>query len=283
MRHLFKAWEELELALGEKTLVLILDYEGTLVPASAAPVRLPIAKRKQLVRLSQIAAVKTVVIDCRPAAELKRLVGVPGIIYFGHQGLEAEGQGAEFDLVHPEASAAKALVRKIRGRLEQVLKGVPGTTLSREDFLLRVSSARVAAKRAEGVRAAVEKVLRPYLRSSRLVVTGSKNGFEVRPALRWNKGTTVLWLYGKILSKTAEEKILPLYIGDGRTDEDVFRSMKPVGVSVKVAADPQEAISSDADYLLLSPGEVFQVIARLSELKSRPANQPSARAVGSIS
>lgn len=261
--------------LREKTLVLILDYEGTLVPAGALAVRLPPAKRKQLTRLSQLGRVKLAVIDRRPAAALKKLVGVPGAVYLGHQGLETEGAG--FDLVHPEASETKALMSRLRDRLKQAFKGGRGAAVPQEDFSLNVSWAQMAAKRAESFRSAVEKVLRPYLRSSRLMVSENKDGFQIRPVLRWSKGTTVLWLYGKILAQTAEEKILPVYMGGGRTDEDVFRSLKPVGVSVKVACETKEMVSSDADYYLLSHGEVFQAIGRLLELKSAPAHSPSAK------
>jgi len=46
--------------------------------------------------------------------------------------------------------------------------------------------------------------------------------FEVRPVIDWNKGKAVEFLL-ESLGLNESEDVLPIYVGDDRTDEDAFR------------------------------------------------------------
>lgn len=268
MQHLFKAGQGLESIFRDRSVVLILDYEGTLTPAasSATGPRLQPGLKKSLARLSKLKKIVVAIISPRPAKGLKKVVGIPGLVYVGNSGLEAEA--GNFALVHPESVEARNLIQKIKDRLKPALKGMRGVSLAHEAFTLQVSCLKVRAKKKEAVRLALGRAVRPYLKSLRLVLSETPKGWEVRPLMRWNKGTTVLWLYGRILAQMTEEKMMPVYLGDDRSDEDVFRSLKPMGMGIKVALDQNEVVLSDADYCLFSSTEVDKFLTRLAEIKS---------------
>ena len=49
-----------------------------------------------------------------------------------------------------------------------------------------------------------------------------KQVIEIRPSIEWNKGHALEYLLDTLgLSNSSE--VLPLYIGDDRTDEDAFK------------------------------------------------------------
>lgn len=52
-------------------------------------------------------------------------------------------------------------------------------------------------------------------------VTRGRKVFEVRPALAWDKGQALSYLM-EAFGAAAREGVMPLYIGDDKTDEDAF-------------------------------------------------------------
>ena len=188
------------------------------------------------------------------------------MIYAGNNGLEVESPTLQF--AHPQAPLVKTLIGKIKDRLKQTLKSMRGIWVEDGVFSLNIHYAKAAPKKAEEARTLLEKVARPYVKTGRVVLAQGLKTWEIRPTLHWNKGTTALWLYGRVLAQSSDEKILPIYVGDDRTDEDAFRSLKPVGVSVKVAREEGDALLSDADYFLRSPEEVFEFLERLKTEKT---------------
>lgn len=45
---------------------------------------------------------------------------------------------------------------------------------------------------------------------------------EIRPSIKWNKGHALEYLLDT-LGFTGTDNVLPVYIGDDRTDEDAFK------------------------------------------------------------
>ena len=268
MKSLFEHWPAVEPLLKERVVMLFLDYDGTLTPIVDDPARarLSAAGKKALHEISKTGGIITSVVSGRALADVKKLAGVPGLIYAGNHGLELEGPAIRF--THPQAVSAKNLMAKLRVRLKQALRSFTGILVEDKTFTLSVHYRRLAKAKVERARDIFLKTVRPYVRSEKVTLTSGKKVWEVRPVAHWNKGTTVLWLYGRVLAQSEEERILPVYVGDDRTDEDAFRSLKPMGMSVKVRGEgPAE---SDADYYLESPREVLQFLKRLQALKSQP-------------
>ena len=109
------------------------------------------------------------------------------------------------------------------------------------------------------------KAIHPFLDKAQVVFTEGKKVLEVRPALGWNKGTAVTWLYGRSLAANPSRNMLPIYIGDDRTDESALNAMRDCGLGVKVA---ENALDSHASYYLRNPDEVYDFLKRVQRLKS---------------
>eukprot|EP00959_Pyramimonas_sp_CCMP1952_P031148 652906-Pyramimonas_sp.AAC.1 len=84
-----------------------------------------------------------------------------------------------------------------------------------------------------------------------LVITQGKKVLEVRPNVGWNKGKALLFLLERFgLSNGAD--VLPMYIGDDRTDEDAFQVRRVTRPLTHCTLLPVFVISPLEDLPLLS-------------------------------
>jgi trehalose 6-phosphate phosphatase len=60
------------------------------------------------------------------------------------------------------------------------------------------------------------------LEGDEMKLTAAMQVLEVRPVIDWNKGKAVEFLLDS-LGLADSDKVLPIYIGDDRTDEDAFK------------------------------------------------------------
>lgn len=65
----------------------------------------------------------------------------------------------------------------------------------------------------------VKLVIKDY---SQLRLNHGRKVFEIRPTIKWDKGNAVEFLL-ESLGYNESSDVLPIYIGDDRTDEDAFR------------------------------------------------------------
>jgi trehalose 6-phosphate phosphatase len=87
-----------------------------------------------------------------------------------------------------------------------------------------------------------------------------KKVYELLPDIDWNKGKAVLWLLETL--DLVRDKVLPIYIGDDRTDEDAFRALEKRGVAILVSEQPQP---TTARYSLKNPAEVERFLREVTE------------------
>jgi trehalose-phosphatase len=211
--------------------LLFLDYDGTLTPIVKKP-RLAVLSRKYKAALREIARtphILTAVISGRMLSDLKHKVSLPGIYYAGNHGFEIEGP--RFKITHPRALAAKPLLRRIKHELLKRLKAVPGIIIEDKVLTLSLHYRLVKRQDLKRIKQVFQKIVRPYLKTKRVRITRGKKVFEVRPNIAWDKGRAVLWF----MEKLAKGKdLMPVYIGDDKTDEDAFRALKKKGITVRV-------------------------------------------------
>jgi trehalose 6-phosphate phosphatase len=89
--------------------------------------------------------------------------------------------------------------------------------------------------------------------------------FEVRPSIKWDKGKALEFLL-ESLGYAGRADVLPVYIGDDRTDEDAFKALRRrgQGVGILVSKHPKE---TSASFSLQEPAEVMEFLLRLVEWK----------------
>ena len=113
------------------------------------------------------------------------------------------------------------------------------------------------------LRRAAERRAAAICRRHKLRVRGGKCVVEVRPPIEWHKGHAVLHVLKHRHGADWPTKLRALYIGDDVTDEDAFRSLRGIGRSICVAADPGAAAAL-ADFRLPDPDAVLQLVRWLA-------------------
>jgi len=113
------------------------------------------------------------------------------------------------------------------------------------------------------IKAIFQKALIFYQIKNKVKTGFGKKLLEVRPAVDWNKGKAVLWLLAKCKFFLKEKKVLPIYIGDDKTDEDAFKSLRGIGLTIFVGR-PRD---SYAEYFLNDTKEIYMFLNKILQLK----------------
>jgi len=234
MAALPDAWEErgaLAKRFRGRTLVVCLDYDGTLTPIVDDPdaARLAEDTRRTLRMLAR--RYPTAVISGRDLRDLRARVQVEEAILAGSHGFEIAAPGSAAPAVRkgseflPELDAAE-------GALRRRLAAVPGHRLERKTFDISVHYRGVAEAEVPQVERAVDRVLAdcPRLRKSH-----GKRVFQLQPRVDWDKGRALRW----ILEHQPDADAMAVYLGDDITDEDAFRAVAADGLGIVVQDGPR--------------------------------------------
>lgn len=260
MLYLFDRLDQIINKLADKKLLVFLDYDGTLVPIAPTPAmaRMPRETKKLLLALEKNKQCRVAIISGRPLKEIKKLVGIKGLIYAGNHGMEIEGDGMGLCVELP--ASYKKKLEQLKGKLLQSLsrtKGVliedKGSTLSLHYRLANRAGAMAAKK-------IIKQLASPLVASGQVNLLCGKKVFELRPPINWDKGKAVEWILKNIRrNQWKGYAILPLYIGDDTTDEDAFRALKGKGLTVFVGGPKK----SQAAYSLKGVADVIRFLTTL--------------------
>lgn len=264
MQHLLSNWDEIAPQLERNSVMLFLDYDGTLTPIVRRPslAKLTESNKKILRLLSRQPHIKVCIMSGRTLADLKIQVGIRNLIYVGNHGFELEGAGArEMPLADQKT---RKLISQISAKLKSALDRIPGILIENKHITISVHYRLVSKRNVAFAKVQLMRVLTPYLDGSQIVFRAGKKVWEVRPAVPWDKGSAVLWLLERLVFKT-NLSALPVYIGDDQTDEDGFKAIRGDGIGIKVSENGNEL--SYAGYYVHSTEEVFDFLKRLKILK----------------
>ena len=243
---------------------LFLDFDGTLtrIRKHPAKVRLSMGTRGAIKDLASLGNVSVAIISGRSLEDITKRVGVKNITYAGNHGLEIKGEDGQH--IVKGAKEAKKVISGINKQIKERTASFEGVIVEDKKVSLSVHY-RMARKRdIREVNRIVEGTTAPYRAKRRIKLTRGKKVWEIRPPIDWDKGAAVLCLLEKKRKKT-KARIVPLYIGDDKTDEDAFRKLKGKGWSVRVAKDKKHP--SRAKYYLKGTEEVKNFLLRLYRLK----------------
>lgn len=235
-----------------RPIAVFLDYDGTLVGIRRRPelARLGPKRRAELGRLGRRARVA--IVSGRPLAEVRRLVGVPGLAYVGNHGLEIRAKGRTW--VHPAAARRAGAVARAVAAVRARTADLPGVLVEDKGLTASVHY-RLAGER---LRRPLGRIVAEEVRRSRgaLALSRGKMVLEIRPNVDWDKGRGVL----ELMRRTGDGgSRFPIYIGDDRTDEDAFRALGDRGLSIRVGTGRRTL----ARYRLRSVEEVWRFLTAL--------------------
>ena len=210
-----------------RTILLFLDYDGTLVPIKKAPglAVLRASRRRLLERLSQNAFI--CIVSGRSLADIQKLASIKNIAYIGNHGLEISYRGRQW--IHPEAKRIRPVLKSVLERIRRKTGDRPGLLVEDKGLTGSIHYRRLAAPLSKELREIIEFEVR--LRSRELKLTEGKKVFEIRPTVDWDKGKGVRELIRWLRTM---QPVLRIYIGDDRTDEDAFRALGRGNITIIV-------------------------------------------------
>ena len=237
--------------LQSKRPAVFLDYDGTLTPIVARPNLAVLAPSVRSTLTALADRWPVAIVSGRDRPDVQALVGIDNLIYAGSHGFDILGPG----LCSEHGASFLADLDSIEQELQQTLASFDGALLERKRYSLAVHVRGLKLNAAIHVEGVVDAALRHRVRLRK--GTGKKV-FELLPRLDWNKGKAVLHILETL--HPAGTGVLPIYIGDDRTDEDAFVALAGHGVGILVAESPRKTA---ANYTLRDPDEVHRFLRRL--------------------
>lgn len=261
-------WDDVAPYLKGKRLFLFFDYDGTLAPIAATPERalLPRRTKRLLECLTLSPGCKVAVISGRPVEDLKRLVGVAGVIYSGNHGMEIEGPKLKFRA--PIGAPYRRLLEQVKADLSARLAGIKGVIIEDKKYSLTLHYRMAQKKDISKIMTLFHEATIIPLVENKVKVASGKMVLELRPPTEWDKGRVVLWLLARQKFANAGIETVPVYIGDDTTDEDAFKALKYNGLTAAVGAPGQ----TFAQYSLADTDEVAKLMTKIIRLKQEEAH-----------
>lgn len=263
MDYLFSHSSKIKKLLENKFILLLLDYDGTLVPIVETASKAIIHKdtKELLQKLSRSLSCKIGIISGRKLEDIKNIVGIGGIIYVGNHGLEIQGPKIKFESqVSPRL---KSIIRNIVTDMQKRLSGIKGALIEDKGLTLSIHYRLVDKKDMPAFEKIIFEVANPYMVRDKIKVNSGKKVYEIKPPIKWDKGKTALWLLARQQFVSGVKNVLPIYLGDDITDEDVFKVLKRKGLTVFVGKPG----NSKADYYLKNTEEVTKFLRLILSLQ----------------
>jgi trehalose 6-phosphate synthase/phosphatase len=247
-RNVFEHWDRIEKEIRGRPVFLFLDYDGTLTPIVSSPEKavLSAAMRSRLNRLKKM--VFLAVISGRSLKDIRKKVGVGGILYAGNHGAELGDESEAAGM--PEWNYDRPMLEEYLGRLQEATTYIPGIFIEDKMITASIHFRQVPIPYLGKLFNLIFNLAKDYDRF--FALRSGKKVFEIRPLQAPDKGAAV----SLILKKLGRGK-LPVYIGDDMTDEDAFLALKDKGISISIGK------SLNADYYLSSQAEMGELMNRL--------------------
>ncbi len=241
-----------------KQLAVCLDYDGTLTPIVDRPELALLSNRVRLTldRLAGLVATVAIV-SGRDLKDLRRLVALDRLYYAGSHGFEMAGpdrlsqpieHGTEYLPVLDHAE------RELRARLTDI----QGSLVERKRLSVTVHYRMVDEADRPAVKVITDDVVKAHPELRR---TLGKMVYDLQPDIDWHKGKAVHTLLA-LLGLDCKD-VLPIYIGDDLTDEDVFRELHGWGLGIVVKGE------SRSTWATLALADTDQVVDFLDMLIER--------------
>ena len=232
--------------------LLAFDFDGTLAPIVDDPAQAAMRSSTRHLLAQTAQAYPCAVISGRPEEDVLRLLaGVTVWYVIGNRALQPP---EEIERLSRQVSAWRAA-------LVEPFASVPGISVEDKGVSLAIHYRHAAAH--DLARAAIGSAASalPGVR-----VMDGKEVVNLLPANGPNKGSALDRIRAQLKCPTT------LYVGDDRTDEDVFAlDGGMVGVHVGAAAEP-----TGARYCLRDQSEIDELLGQLVELRPRRTLRPEA-------
>lgn len=239
-------------------MLVALDFDGTIAPIVPHPEHaqlLPHA-RPILEALARREDTVIALISGRSLQDLRSRIGIRNVYYAGNHGLEIHGP--DLDDTVAGALELQPRVQRCFAALQNALGETEGVYLENKQLSLSVHYRMIDdPQQQRRVRDVVHEIFRQNGDGLRL--TTGKRVLEVRPEIDWHKGRALLYIIDEIES-VRQAHMLPMFVGDDKTDEDGFAAIAGKGPGVLVG--PADAHTAASSYVR-TPDEAVELLERL--------------------
>ena len=272
---------EIKKRIMNKTIILFLDYDGTLAPFRDDPNKAnPYPGIKQILKeLNKNRDIYINIISGRTLTSLNKQINILDINYVGTHGLEMKIAG-KYDLFSNHNNKTKIssnnvnynntkfslknnlsgenILPKIRGYFEYLKKNHSG--IEYEDKKNALALHHPPSYQTGSIIDYLTKIID----NTQFEILKGKNVIEVRPR-GWHKGKSARYIVKNILDNinlSKEKEHITIYIGDDTTDEDAFKELSGLNIYVKNDAN----LDTAADYYLNNPKDVLTFLETLKKM-----------------
>ncbi|XP_021768421.1 probable trehalose-phosphate phosphatase F [Chenopodium quinoa] len=270
-----------------KKIAIFLDYDGTLSPIVDDPDRALMSDDMRSAVRNVAKYFPTAIISGRSRDKVCDLVGLAELHYAGSHGMDimspvhkvsdgnsntnnsTDKQDKEVSLFQP-ASEFLPMIDKVFNTLVDTTKDIKGAKVENHKFCASVHYRNVDEKNWPTIAQLVHDILKSY---PRLHLTHGRRVLEVRPIIDWDKGKAVEFLLESLGLSDCDD-VLPIFIGDDKTDEDAFKVLRngDRGYGILVSPIPKE---TKAFYSLKDTSEVKQFLEALVQWREHHHSKKS--------
>ncbi|XP_034708829.1 probable trehalose-phosphate phosphatase D isoform X1 [Vitis riparia] len=273
-------FEQMMSAIQNKKIVVFLDYDGTLSDIVEDPDKAFMTETMRSAVREVAECYPTAIISGRRREKVQDFVKLDDIYYAGSHGMDiispvcsnrfggqehhrrvVDEKGNEIVLFQPAAD----FLPKVEGifrLLTTRTKNIKGSRVEDNKFCVSVHfrcvHQKVIRPDTNALKEVVESVLEDY---PDFRVTRGKKVLEVRPLIEWDKGHALEYLLDTLGFDSSD--VVPIYLGDDRTDEDAFKMIttRGEGYPIIVSSVPKE---TKASHSLRDTKEVMQFLQNLA-------------------
>jgi trehalose 6-phosphate phosphatase len=267
MASVFNNLETIKKALERPRFGLMTDVDGTISPTAPTPAQAAVspASRRYLARLTPRLAL-VAAISGRAVADVRRLVGIDGMVYVGNHGLERWADGrAE---LAEGAEDYPAIIKEVTDELARELQGA-GILIENKGISASIHYRLSPDPDAAGKR--IMAAINSSAQAGRLRIIPGRRAVNLLPPLAIDKGTAVRDLISRYNLSGG------VYIGDEATDIDAFKAIheanrRPdfLGFALAVlSGETPPAVAAEADFTLDGTTEVARFLEWLWHQVSR--------------
>src|SRR3989344_2048073 len=248
MKYIFKDLEKIKQKIKKLNFILLLDFDLTLSPLAKNPNHafLPKSTKEKLKEI--ISRVPVVIITGRKLGDINKKVNIKDMLYVGNHGLEHNLNKKNKIFIPIPVKRALSEAKK---ELKQKCKVYPKIVFEDKKYAFAFGYRLVEKNKVKSLESIFRKTMKDINYDGLLEARLEKKTFEIRPKMKLNKGTACLLALKTIQNKLGR-KMVPIYIGDGQTDEDDFSVLQKSGITIRVCKNNK----SSAKWYLHNQSEV---------------------------
>ncbi len=211
--------------------VLMLDFDGTLSPITARHQRATLSPsaRRSLARLTKLYPVA--IISGRSLRDVRSRVRMAGISYAGSHGLEVRMARPHAHIAVTVPKETMRMFRSARASLSKIAKRYRGTAIEDKGKSFAVHYRRLSRVQAKAFVLEAGHAMAPFILSEKIRVINDLSTFDLVPHSGRTKGQCAREMYTALKRR---RNAVPVYIGDGVTDEDAFVAFDTSGITIRV-------------------------------------------------